>query len=395
MVRANDDNNDTDPASPAFKRLERDFRKLLLEVGTVKKTTAENTRGIRNLGSTINVLQSASNNLPPAPAANMLWNGDLGHSVNSWNDTSYVTTDKSKECAWYFSHHKPFTPIAFTTITTNNELPLVAHGIETGTAVALKTTTTLPSGGASPPVAAATYYAYASTVNVVKLATTQALALAGTPDVTFNAGTGAGTHGIEPVLIATDARTSALNQTIKRTEGTHSTYDKRYSRWDATRGIAQFNNTRTIDTPVPSNFLEPGQTARLGVRIARRTQYVEIPDACLMYAGIVDNTPGQRDFISGATGFAAAAVIAGASTVSRDYRMYVQTDRGYSILSPVITVANAPDDGQYNGTNFVAMEWHAVAGYLNIEIWEYTPSTGVYRLLQEISSGTSDRKSVV
>lgn len=376
-------------SSPQIKQIEQKLRKLELLVNNNGSGLGELRQTIRRVDTAVNILQNATVQTPTAPVGNLLWNGELGHSVNSWRDTAYVTTDKARECAWFFSHETPFTPKTFSTITTNNEIPVTSTGIENGTPVMLTTTGTLPSGGASPPALIATYFTYSPSASVIKLATTRVLALAGTPDVTFNAGTGSGTHRLEMFLSETDTHTSpgAANQTLKAPQ--HFVYNNKYSDWDSTTGQGRITGKRSIDTPLPSNMVD----ATLGnfyvsFVCAKRKSFIEIPSTARIGVGIADNTSGQRDWLKGDIGFTGSSSGTGATT--RRYRMYVVTNRGYSILSPEVEITTAPADGTYNPNNFITLSWRAVPGYLFIQLIQYTPGTGVYRLMEELSSGASN-----
>lgn len=374
-------------SSPKVSRLAAEVRELTLKLNSRGNEITKLEQTVRGIYTAVSAIQSSQVQTPPAPVANLLWNGELGHSVNSWHDAAYVVADKARECAWFFSHRSYVEPKTFTTIAVNNEIPLAAHGIENGTAFRWTTTGTLPTGGAFPPALLTTYYSYAPSAGILKLATTEALALAGTPDITFTAATGTGTQRLEQYLDITDSRTSATNKTLKAPS--HSTYDVNYGDWDSTRGEGRLTGTKSIDTPFPANFVD----ATLGnlyvsFILAKRNPYIDIPSTARIGVGVWDDTSGERDFLTGDVGFNAVASIDGATTLERRYRMYVVTDRGYSILSPEVVVANAPDDGQYDADNFVALSWRPVPGYLFIQLLVFTPSTGVYRLMEESSSGS-------
>lgn len=380
-------------ASPETERILADVRKLQLQMQESYSGIARLGAAFNGISSAVNALQNANIQTPTSPVSNLLWNGELGHSVNSWHDSAYVTTDKAKECAWFFSNYLPFSGFNFTTIATNNEIPWPIATVplpEDGTAIRLTNTGgALPSGGGSPIAAATTYYTVVATANTIRLASTEALALAATPDKTFNAGTGTGTHRICQQLDSTDARTSSNNKALKATS--HSTYSPLFAKWDSSRGEAQICGTRTLETPLPANLVD-ATLANLYISfiLAKRNAYISIPSDLLLGVGIWDATGGQGDWLRGSIGFdAEASVEVGTTTLERRYRIYVETDRGYSMISDEIVVLDAPDDGEYDANNFVTLSWRPVQGYLNVEIYAYTPSTGVYRLLEEISSGAS------
>lgn len=284
----------------------KEIRKLQLELAdTQRKLRAESDQRV-TLSNTVNTLVQKQVNLPPSAAANQLWNGEVGHSVNSWHDLAYVTTDKAKECAWFFSHDAP-TP-------------------------------------------------------------TQELFL-------------------------TDARTSSTNKTLK-TKGygaitAHSLYDAAFGDWDATRGAARVNGTKTVDTPLPLNSVEAEMLVYVNFIAAKRNGYIEIPATSRLFCGLWDNTSGQRDWIKGSVGLTAAASEAGGTTELR-YRLFIETDRGYSILSPEVTITDGWSDAEFAAGKKVNLTWNNAAGYLRVTVWRYKPSTGIYTLLKEISSGASD-----
>ncbi len=103
-------------------------------------------------------------------------------SVSNWNTVSAVT--------------KTFTASDLVL----DVITAVAHGLSTGQAVTVSTTTTLPTGLSST----ATYYARALTVDTLSLHYTSAGASAGTSRVDISAG-GSGTHTLSYTVYATGA----------------------------------------------------------------------------------------------------------------------------------------------------------------------------------------------
>jgi hypothetical protein len=365
-------------------QIEADIRKLeiLLQNTTKELTTLDNT--VNGIAESMKVIQDTQTETPSAPVANLLWDGEIGHSVNSWHDTSYVVNDTARENSWGFSHNKPAAPETFVDADVNtgaDRVNIPGHTFTTGQTVDL-----LNTGGALPAgLATGTIYYLNVSGDDIGFAGTIANAEAGTL-VNITAAAGGGTHTIQERFITTDARTSATNNKLKAPS--HSTYNLRFTDWDSATGEARLTGTKTFDTMLPSNFIDATLgNVYLSFILARRNQYIDIPSTARLFAGIWDSTDGQRDWLTGTIGLAGVAEINGASTIERRYRIFVQTDRGYSILSPEVTVLNAPDDGQYDGDNFVTLTWRATFGYLYTEIWMFTPSTGVYRRLNQSSSG--------
>lgn len=362
-------------------------RELQLQIGALTESRDTLLRRVERAEANLYDLQQVTTNAPAAPAANTLWNGELGHSVNSWFDSSYVSTDKAKECAHFFTHGKPFSPKTFTTIAVADTIPLTAHGLQTAQEVRLSTSGSLPTG----LFTASTYFVIVVDANNIKVAINKPNAEAGTA-VAVTAGTGSGTHKIYAYLDSTDSRTNNNNFTLKMGQlggSPHTYYDLRYPDWDLTRGVGRWSIARSVDQPLPSNFVEPGNTLYLAFIAAKRNRYIDIPTTCRLGTGLWDATDGQNDFLAGSLSLSAEVVGTPAVTKERRYRIYIETDRGYSILSNEVTLAGAPDDAYFSSSVNVALSWRSTPGIRNIQIWRYTPASGTYHLLEELSGSTT------
>lgn len=109
-------------------------------------------------------------------------------------NSSTVSFRNCDKGAWQFNITNT-TPTTFTFVdgdvnTTNDTIAETAHGISTGTKVVLSTTGVLPGG-----LSATTYYVIASSANLIKLATSYVLAIAGTA-VDITSAAGGGTHTV-------------------------------------------------------------------------------------------------------------------------------------------------------------------------------------------------------
>lgn len=370
-----------------------DIRELRSQQAQTSKFLSQLRAEFQKQNQTIQGLLNTRANTPAAPVGNQLWNGEIGHSVNSWHDSSYVTTDKADEAAWWFSHNKPATLHTFVDADVDifvDDITIVGHGYTTGQTVDLFNT-----GGALPiPFAVATtYFVIVLDVDTIQLASSVANAFAGT-EILITSAAGGGTHTIQEKLVSTDARTSATSNTLKKTD--HTTYDARYSRWSGTNGWAELTGTMGVEQIMPANFVDATTPlARVSLIAAKKSSFIEIPDDCLMGCGIWDNTSAQRKFLEGDLGFTAEVVGTPAATVERRYRILTTSDRGYSILSPEITLAAAPRDGSFTSTVNVSIGWRQQAGQLQVDIYEYLPNGGdgvsaaQYRLVTQISAATS------
>lgn len=348
---------------------------------------------LQQYGGVIQGLLLQQANQQPSPVANLLWNGELGHSVFTWNTIPPPTTPgtatetaQNEECQQFYSHNIPATAQDFTTITSNDQIPLPDHDFTTGCTVDFfNDGDTLPTGLAF----STTYFVYVLNPNVVQLATTAALAFAGTPDVTITAGTGTGTHRIQQVLLETNSLTSTTQNALKTTA--HVNYDPHFCAWDSEDGQADLTGTFTVDALMPTNNIDATTPlARVSMIAARRSPYIEIPEESLIGAGIWDNTSGQRKFLTGDIGFTAQTV-GTPGTTHRNFRILLSSDRGFSLLSDEIEIINAPADGAFSSTSNIAMSWKQQAGQLQVSIYEHYDPSGVseYRLIADISSSTS------
>lgn len=374
------------PATP-------DIRELTISDASTKRTLKNLRDMFDRLNRNVNSLMVTRANTPAAPVANLLWNGEVGHSVNSWHDTAYASaTDKAKEAAWFYSHNKPATLRTFADAAVNtgtDRVNLPGHDFTTG-----QTVDVFNTGGALPVglAAATTYFLNVSGDNV-GFCSTIANAFAGTLiDITSAAG--GGTHTVQEKLIADDGRTTSVNNTLKTTA--HTTYSARYSRWNSSNGWAELTDTKCVDILLPGNLIDATTPlARVSLFAALKNNYIEIPAACLMGTGVWDNTSAQRKFLAGSIGLSASVAGTPALTVERRYRVLFTSDRGYQLLSPEVTVANAPRDSTFSSVNYVAISWLQQAGQLQVDIYEYLPtgpegaSGPVYRLLRQESSATS------
>ncbi|HXG82648.1 MAG TPA: hypothetical protein VNI84_01350 [Pyrinomonadaceae bacterium] len=278
------------------------INRLTQQIGYLNESLQRNEDDLAIVRRSVGNILDRQINTPPSPAANQLWNGELGHSVNSWFDAALTIDDKSKECAFWFSH----------------------DGMLSGLA-----------------------------------------------------------------LESTDARTSAVNKTLKH--AAHSNYSSAFSRWNSENGWAELTGTKTLDALLPANFIDA--TTRdvfVSMIAAKRNAFIEIPENALMFAGVYDNTLGQRKFLTGTLGFSAALNgTPAAQTIERRYKIHVKSDRGFSLISPEIVVAGAPADNLFSSSKNISMNWRQTAGQSEVDIYEFVPATATYRLIQTVSAASS------
>lgn len=340
-------------------------------------------------GQTIYSLLNTRVNTPASPVANLLWNGEIGHSAHTWHDTTNpaVQANKDREAAWWYSHQTPTSAQSFAVgdIGTN-VVTIPGHGFTTACAVDWLAATTKPA----LINLSTTYFIIVVDPNTISLATTMANAFAGTVHV-FDATSAVGTQTIQPILVATYTTATAgsdVNQELKTTAQTASYYPQ-FARWDSSNGWAEMTGTTTVDQPLPMNFVDATvNLARVSLIAARKNSFIEIPDEAKMAVGIFDNTSGERQFLQGSIGLQASFNgIPDPAGDRRDFRVLLTSDRGYQLLSEIVSVYNTP--ATLDATHNITLAWAQQAGQLQVDIIEYDVSATQYRLIAQVSAATS------
>ena len=348
---------------------------------------------LQSLNQTANNLLLTQANAAAVPTANLLWNGEIGHAVWTWHAITMTAYDvpQYNEAAWFFSHNRPAALRTFAStevaIDPANTITLPDHEFTNGCAVDL-----LKSGGLlpAPLTTGVTYFVIYVDADTIKLASTIANAESTTAIDLTDAGTALETFTIQQILLSTDSRVSSTNNTLKTY--VHTTYDPRYGRWDADNGAAQMTGTTSVDILMPSNNVDASTAlARVSMIAAKASEYIELTETCRMSVGIWDNTSGQRQFLTGDIGFTATLIGATGST-TRKFVAVFTSDRGFQLISPEVTILNAPADGLLNSLNYIAMGWQQQPGQLQVDIYEYNASRAAgleYQWIADVSSATS------
>lgn len=154
--------------------------------------------------------------------------------------------------------------------------------------------------------------------------------------------------------------------------------------WQRTIGYARLGSTNTLDFPLPSNVAFPGRKLYVILIVARRSANVGVPGR--LFAGIWDNTAGQRDWLMGST-FALTAQVIGtpAVTTSTEYLVVMTSDFGSTVKSAILTVPNAPSDASFiSGSVYVKLSWPRFAGFIHSDV--YRKRGGVFQLVSQEST---------
>lgn len=302
-------------------------------------------------------------------AVNQIRNGSYSHSVNSW-DNVVVANNGRYECAWWYSHpQQPNQPMfkanqilgpATLTLgavdTGADDIEIVGHGLQTGMAFTL-------SGSIPSPLAPATvYYVIRVDDDNIQVAASYADAIAGTEIALTNTTTGGDLE---------------YNYTLK--DDSHTEYSVEFSDWDIPTGSARFSPDFDISCFLPGSNIEAAYNFYAVFSIVRASQYVWATADKRIFAGLYAYSTGDAewDWIGGAFTLTAEVLGTVGTPTSRDYRVLVETSRGFTILSDVLTVANAPSDADFAAGARVFLSWPAA---LNFGVTGYS----VYRL----TSGT-------
>ena len=324
---------------------------------------------------------------PPSQAANQIRNGSFAHSVGSWDNVA-TADNRRYECAHWYSHpdtvnaamHTWTTAVtgavsfvdANVTVATDN-IAITPHGFDTGDAVRLTTTGVLPAGLAL----ATTYYVIRTDDNNLELAATLANAVAGTPSVDITAAAGGGTHTITPI-----------NYALKSDD--HTSYSSSQSNWtlsDAPAGCARINEDYTLDAPLAQPTGEPGYTMYAVFNCALANRSIYAPPTARITCGLYALQAGIWGYLKGL--FEVSATVSGTvgTPTSRDYVVHVRTARGFTLQTPVETVAAAPSDADFTAGAVVVLSWLKPLQFGVIGYDIYRNTGGTYRLLERIETG--------
>lgn len=374
-----------------------DVRKLQLQLSQVQ-STLNGPNGVlaqlqQNQQTISSLLQSQTTTIP-APVANLLYNGEIGHSVNTWYDDTYHLDEFiAKQAAWWWSHNGPVNAQTFTAVVVANEIPLPAHGMTTGTRIQF----TNSGGGLPGGLSAGTnYFVIVIDSDTISVALTEAQAFV--PTVYAVSVGGTGTQTVQQVLdeLAQTPGSEAdasLKSWVPNTTAPINVYNPNYCRWDSENGEAQITGLSTLDQKLPTNFIDASTPlTRVSMVAALANSFIEVPDNYQLGAGIWDNTVGQNKFLEGDVGFTATFV--GTPDVptgkTRKFRALLTSDRGFQILSSEVTVNSTP--AVLDADHYIVMGWGQQAGQLQVDIYEHYDPGGAgdeYRLIGQVSASTS------
>jgi hypothetical protein len=161
-------------------------------------------------------------------------------------------------------------------------------------------------------------------------------------------------------------------------------------RWDKVNGAVEFGgitNAYDLIIPIPNDVVFPGQIFYVQFEAMLRTS-TALP-TLQAFAGIYDNTAGQRKFIEGGSftitdenGNDPGVTYGIPGATSVDYKIIAYTDSGEQAESNVLNFPNAP--AVFDGNNHPRVKFSGVPGFIKWEI--YRLKGGVYTLQQVIGN---------
>jgi hypothetical protein len=148
-------------------------------------------------------------------------------------------------------------------------------------------------------------------------------------------------------------------------------------RWNRVDGWAEIGSVGAtlydLACPLPENFVRPG-LGKLHVQfIASRRTTNALPAGVQAYAGIWDNTAGQRKWIEGDAFALTHSVVGATGATTREFKVIGLSDYGAQIESNVVTVNNSP--AALTPANYVRLNMSGAPGFIQFDIYEKVGGT--------------------
>jgi hypothetical protein len=170
----------------------------------------------------------------------------------------------------------------------------------------------------------------------------------------------------------------------------HALYAGNDPAWDETNGFTLLGSTNTLDFPLVHNILEPSKQIILTF-VAKLAAGFTWPSTTKAFAGIYDNTAGQRKFLEGSP-FDVTATLVGAPGVTHnyEYKVIAFLDWGATIESDVQAVTGPAPGSFVLNTVYVYLTWDGIVGVLSYDVYRRDVTAGVYELIAEIDNGRNE-----
>jgi hypothetical protein len=360
------------------------IRRLELESGGSDATDAQVLqRQIDELNHRL-----TASNTPSTPTNQginqMLRNTDHPHSVNTWWEAAPSADNKEKECANVYAY-PPINPIVIddaemdpgggspTHLYSPANKPfagmegrwvhVTGAGVAGATLVAQIITVVGPDEVILSIAATTFVLGVTAVINLQKLGHTNSL----------NAG------GTDPSDALKDAAHTNYGTNIQDPD------------WDKTRGIVRLGSTNVAGYPfgrfdntgliyVALHQLQSGREPFFRVNVARANQYVKIRGK--LFIGIYNNNTEVLDWVHGSNLTLSPTLDPNppASVISTDYMVVLETGQGITIVSDVLTVANAPTDAAFGGGATLNLAWLYYAGVISATVYRRRTGQNVFKM---------------
>lgn len=368
---------------------DRTLRRLQLEQGGPNSQT--DPPEIGRLQQQIDILNlQVATLIPPVTnrqgILNMIRNGDHNHSVNTWWETAPATgggIDKNVEAANVYAY-PAFDPITITDAAMSSTVsPNDLHSASNPFTADMDGRYAIVegAGAAGADLVGIITYTGPGTVNLSNpCLTTVTGATARINLLKLTHTNNLNSLGAVPNDALKDASHSAIGSNIADPDWHKENGTVRIGVATDIVGypFGKFDNTGL--NYVPLHQLFPGRTPIVRLNIARANQYVKIPGK--IYLGIYNNNEAVLDWVKGAP-FSLDTDIdppGPATTVSTDYMVTIETDQGFTLVSEVVTLANAPDDTAMSGGTRVTLFWTLFAGATVTTIYRRRAAGNVFKM---------------
>jgi hypothetical protein len=354
----------------------------ILNISDIYNELAKQKSEIDVLQSSVISIATAAPMIPLPQSSNLIRNGTYSHSAGSWANSA-TADDRRYEAKYWFSHpdkaniamqlddYSNFgssgTSVSFASgdvSTGADTVTITGHGFYTGEAV--KTTAAAQPTGLS---SSTLYWLIRVDANTVKFATSYANANAGT------------------AVDITAAASGAFYTAFPLKYSSHTAYNPRACVWGSTKGIAKLNQGHTLDAQLFNFPAQPGFTVYAVLLMARANQYVHAPSTARITCGLYAKESTTWQYLQSSFTPTASVVGTVATPTSRDYRIHIRTDRGFTIQSSTLTVASAPSDTDFTNGARVILSWASPLKYGVAYADVYRKTGGTYVLLESIATG--------
>lgn len=186
-----------------------------------------------------------------------------------------------------------------------------------------------------------------------------------------------------------------VNDALKDVSHTHYGTNINDPDWQMTEGIGRLGSQHVIGFPfgyislddgltyIPQHLLFSGRLVFTRVNLARANKFVK-PKGRL-FLGIYNNYDLALDWVRGGE-FAITPKVQGEplTTTSAKYLVIIESDSGYTLISNILTVADAPDITSFNLGASVRLNWNRFAGTRQTTVYRQIGAGNIFKLESDV-----------